>query len=135
MYIVIVNEGSLTIPSYGHALNQIGVLTKSDVLEAKRNPFIDYEDIQEINGGNFLSGLKKFGQKLAHAVKVSAPYVKKAYEIGKKVYPYAKTGFDIARTIAPYLAAGEGQVVGEGEGVRAGAAMSRRDLRSRMRRL
>lgn len=126
MYIVIVNEGSLTIPGYGHAINQIGVISKSDVLTAKRNPFIDYQDIQEVNGGNFLSGLKHFGQKVAHAIREAAPYAKAAYKYGKKAAPYIKEGLEIAEAVAPLLAAGE--VVGEGR-------MSRKSLKSRMRRI
>lgn len=126
MYIVIVNEGSLTITGYGHAENQIGVLSRSDVLNARRNPFINYEKIQEVNGGNFLSGIKKFSHDLSEAAREAAPYVKKAYEVGKKAYPYVKTGVEVAEALAPLLAAGE--VVGEGK-------MRRKSLKSRMRRI
>lgn len=126
MYIVVVNEGSFTIPSYGKADAQIGIISRNDVLNAQRNPFINYEDIQEVNGGNFLSGLKKFGHKLGRAAMDAAPYVKAAYKYGKKAMPCIESAAEIAEAVAPYLAAGE--VVGEGR-------MRRKDLRSRMRRI
>ena len=135
-YIVVVNEGSLTIPGYGHALDQIGVLSKEDVLSAKRNPFVDYCDLRKINGGNFLSGLRRFGENVADAIKKTAPYAKKGLKIAKDIAPYVKDAIEIGEL----LAAGEkrkpmkkkskkgGVVVG-------GASMSKRMLAERMRNL
>lgn len=99
-YIVIVNEGSLTIPGYGRALNQIGVLSKEDVLNAQRNPFVDYCDLRKINGGNFLSGLKRFGENIASVLKKSAPYVKKGLKVAKEVAPYVRDAIQLGRMVA-----------------------------------
>jgi hypothetical protein len=119
MYIVTIEEGTFTIPGIGAATNNIGVISKEDVLSAKRNQFINYEDTQEINGGNFMSGLKKFGHNVGKFVHDAAPYVKAAI-------PYVREGISLAKDLAPLLAAGE--VVGEGR-------MNRCDLKHRIRRI
>lgn len=69
LYIVIINEGSFTVEGLGKASTNIGVLSSEDILNAKQSPFVTYCDVEEINGGNFFSGLKSFGNKLLHGVK------------------------------------------------------------------
>ena len=107
LYIVVVSEGTFTIEN-NRSVSQIGVISKMDILEAKQHqsPFIDYHDIMKVNGGNFLSGVKRFGQNIWKNVK---PYVRSAVKLGKKIYPYAKAAYNTARAVAPLL-------IGLGEG-------------------
>jgi hypothetical protein len=42
----------------------LGVLSKEDILNARQQPGIRYSEIQSYNGGDFLSGLKEFGQRV-----------------------------------------------------------------------
>lgn len=107
LYIVVVSEGTFTIEN-NRSVSQIGVISKMDILEAKQHqsPFIDYHDIMEVNGGNFLSGVARFGKDIWNKIK---PYVRSAVKLGKKIYPYAKAAWNTARAIAPL-------VVGLGEG-------------------
>src|SRR5690606_28863013 len=100
--IVVVSEGVFNILD-NRSVSQIGVVSAQDILDAKQHlaDYVDYETIQEINGGNFLSGISKFGHNILERIR---PIAKKIYEIGKKVAPYVKTGIDIAKTVAPYLA-------------------------------
>lgn len=65
LYIVVVNEGTFTIPFAGQATTQIGVLTSEDILNAQKQPFyVNYYDLTEAHGGDFWSGLKEFGNKI-----------------------------------------------------------------------
>ena len=65
LYVIVVNEGTFTIPESGAALTQLSILTPQDVLKAKADPvLVDYADLQDINGGNFMSGLKDVSKKL-----------------------------------------------------------------------
>jgi hypothetical protein len=149
LVICVVSEGTFTILD-NRSVSQIGVVSAQDVLDAKQHlsDYIDYESIQEINGGNFLSGLKKFGHNLFEGIKSGAL---KAYEIGKKIAPYVKTGLDIAQTaakFAPLLGLGDegGVLLGDvqrgydyggapvGGTPVGGRMMSRTRLRKRLRR-
>lgn len=60
IYLIVVLEGSFTIEGIGRASQNIGVLTSQDILDAKMKPYINYEDVKEVNGGDFLSGAKQF---------------------------------------------------------------------------
>jgi hypothetical protein len=59
MYVVVINEGVFTIAP-GSTNAQVGVLTSEDILNAQSKPYINYENIKDITGGDFLSGLKSF---------------------------------------------------------------------------
>lgn len=141
LYIVTVSEGVFNILD-NRSVSQIGVVSKQDVMEAKQHlsDYVDYEMIQEINGGNFFSGIAKFGHNLVEKIR---PVAHKIYEIGKKIAPYVKTGIDIAKFAAPFMGLGEGGVlvgdqqydypIGNGAMV-GGRMMSRSKLKSRLRR-
>lgn len=64
LYIIAIAEGVFNIQESGAAMTQLSVLTQMDVLDAKPSHYISYNDVQEINGGNFYSGLRNFGNKL-----------------------------------------------------------------------
>lgn len=69
LYLLPVLEGTFTIPSLGRALINIGVLTSQDILDAQKQEGINYHDIQDVNGGNFFSGIKNFFSKVHDFVK------------------------------------------------------------------
>ena len=125
LYFVVVNSGVFTIFN-GQASSLIGVLTSEDILNSHRqtaHELITYHDLRRINGGNFLSGLKDRVVKIWNKAK---PFVKKGLEIAREYGPI----------VAPLLGLGEGEG-GEGvraRGVRAGAAVSRKTLKARMRK-
>lgn len=101
MYIVVVSEGTFTIEGLGKASTNIGVISSQDILNAQQNPFIDYNDVQCVNGGNFLSGLKRFGNQLWRNIKEYTPKILDG--IGKYGLPIAKT----FATVAPFMGLGE----------------------------
>jgi hypothetical protein len=130
MYIIIVSEGTFTIEKLGASMTQLGVISKSDILNAQHKPGINYHDIQHVNGGNFLDGLKNFGHKILSGIKEAIPYIA-----------------DAAGKVAPYLTPllfglgeGEGGVMVGGEGggplgmgVSAGKMISRKHMRRHLR--
>ena len=59
IYIIIVESGIFTIHN-GVSNAQVNVLTSEDILNAKRQPGINYESIKSMGSGDFLSGLKSF---------------------------------------------------------------------------
>lgn len=101
IYLIIVNEGSFTIPALGRSVSQLGVLSKQDVLNARQQSGIDYRTVESVNGGDFLSGLKEFGANLLQGLKDAAPYILKGVETAAKIAPLL-------------LAAGEDESAGEG---------------------
>lgn len=121
LYIVVVSEGTFTIEGLGKASTNIGVITSQDIMDAQSSPWVDYNDVQDVNGGNFLSGLKSFGSKLWSFVKDN-----KLLSKGLKAIPHP-----YAQAAAPFA-----ESLGLG-GVRAGVvvggkSMSRRSLRDRL---
>jgi hypothetical protein len=112
------------------SIAQIGVVSRQDVLESKNAPRVSFDEIKDsLYGGNFLSGLKRFGEKALRGVEEALPYAERAYKIGKQVAPYAEA-------VAPLLmAAGErkgGVVVGGRRKKKGGRMMNRSQLRRRL---
>lgn len=144
LFIIIVSEGSFTIPGLNSATRQLGVISKADILDAKSKPGVDYEDIKESQyggEGNFLSNLKKFGSKLNDFLKKSKIISNVASQIP---HPVSQGIASVARN----LGYGEGVVIdpsqyqdyGCGEGVMAGVnvggrRLSRADLKHRLNRM
>jgi len=64
LYVVPVLEGVFTIQGLGQASTNIGVITSQDILDAQMKPWVNYNDVQSVNGGDFWSGLKDFGRKI-----------------------------------------------------------------------
>lgn len=105
LYVVPVLEGAFVIPQVGRAIAQLGVISKSDVINARQAPLVDYNTIQDINGGNFLSGLKEFGTKLNNFLKDS-----KIISTVGSLIPHP--GVQAVSTIARNLGYGEGVMAG-----------------------
>ncbi len=92
--LIVVNEGSFTIPSLGRSITQLGVLSKADVLNAKQMAGISYRMVENLHGGDFLSGLKDFASDLWSGIKSAAPYVKSGLETALKFAPLVGLGDD-----------------------------------------
>jgi hypothetical protein len=122
MTIIIVEEGTFTIQGVGRATANIGVLSSKDVLDAQSSPAVNYSDVEQVNGGDFLSGLKDFGQSLLSGLKNFVSNKGISSSLGSIPHPYAQVGSQVAKAL------------GLGEGVYAGGKlMNRRDLRSRLK--
>jgi|SRR5271154_751755 len=160
LYVIIVSEGSFTIPGLNSATRQLGVITKSDILNAKSRPGVTYDQIRESlygGEGNFLSNLKNFGSKINDFLKSSKIISTVASAIP---HPVSQTIGAVARNLGygddygqqsaalqrRYMGNGEGGIVidpsqyhdyGCGEGVYAsgGEHMSRKELKNRLRRM
>ncbi|HTO16895.1 MAG TPA: hypothetical protein VLZ83_14095 [Edaphocola sp.] len=98
LFIIIVSEGSFTIPGLNSATKQLGVITKEDVLNAQTKPGISYDEVQEslYGGGNFLSNLRNFGSKLNNFLKNTKLISNVASSIP---HPYAQTVGNVAKSI------------------------------------
>ena len=81
LYILIINEGTFTVEGLGKSSTNIGVISSEDILNARQAPFVNYKDVEEINGGNFLSGLKSFGNKLLNVGKEANEFLKSSHLI------------------------------------------------------
>lgn len=100
-YIVIVSEGTFTIEGLGKSSTNIGVISSQDILDASMSPFVSYNDVQCVNGGNFLSGLKDFGNKIWSGIKEYGP------KILSGIQKYGPTVLKGVETVAPLLGLGE----------------------------
>jgi hypothetical protein len=60
LLIVPVYDGIFEIGSLGTANKIIGVITSKDILDAAQKPGYDFNDVKDVSGGNFFTGLKKF---------------------------------------------------------------------------
>lgn len=110
MYIVTVTDSVVTV-SNGSAVQQIGVLSQTDILDASNYPEVGKIKIDSIYGGSFLSDVGNFfgsvGKSIYSGVKSAAPYLKQGFEIAKEAAPYVKGAVDLAKTFG----AGEGGVI------------------------
>jgi hypothetical protein len=59
LYMVTVLEGTFTILDR-RSFTNIGVITSQDILDCQQSPFVNYKDVEMVNGGDFFSGLKSF---------------------------------------------------------------------------
>jgi len=90
--IVTIDEGLVTIEG-NKCIKQIAPLSIDDVLRSKQSPTVDYNDLMDAYGGNFMTGLKDFGKKIWEGVK----------KVGKHVLPVAKELLPLAKKLAPIL--------------------------------
>lgn len=137
LYVLVVSEGSFTISESGAALTQMSILTAADVLEAKSEPLlVDYEDVQDVNGGNFMSGLKSAGKKIlsegakANKFLKDTKLISKSTDLLSLIPGPQSTPLRGISTAANLLGYGAGGVV-VGGNVVGGKAMKRKSLRDR----
>lgn len=84
LYVVTVSESVLTI-SDGSAVQQLGILSQSDILNAKELPVMSKTALKNIYGGDFLSSLKAFGQSVLKGIREVVPFVKEVAPVVKSV--------------------------------------------------
>jgi hypothetical protein len=125
LYLVPVLEGTFTIEGLGRASTNIGVITSQEILDAQSRPFVNYKDVESVNGGDFLSGLRDFGNRLWNGLKQVHNFVKdnRLISQGLDAFPMTKPFAPIAKS----LGYGHGGVLVGGE------KMSRSSLRKRLR--
>ena len=63
LYVIAVLEGEFVIPSLGRAMVNVGCISSQDILDAKQMPGYNYADVENVQGGDFFSGLKNFWQQ------------------------------------------------------------------------
>lgn len=131
LFLVTVNEGVFEVESQNRATQSIGVLTSEDILDAQTRPGVSYYDVQQINGGDFWSGLKNFGQNLNSFLKDTGIISKSLPLLGliPGVGPLISS---IGTPIAKSLGYGNGVMVGGRRRSRGGAHLSRASLMDRM---
>jgi len=123
MYILTMNEGVFNL-SQTQAVPQLGVFSQKDVLDSERLPYVDYEDLRRVSGGNFLDSVKRFVRNIPTYYKEAKPVI--------------NTVLDAAKTYGPLLAplllaAGEdGKRKGK-KGKRGGEMISATELREIIR--
>lgn len=71
MYIVTVSEGTFVTSALGSSQHMLGVVSKMDVLNAQKQPGINYRAIERVNGGDFLGSLRSFGDRINEFLKKS----------------------------------------------------------------
>jgi hypothetical protein len=131
LYVVTVLEGVFTIKALNSASTSIGVLTSKDILDCQYD-HVDYRMVQEINGGDFFSGLKEGLSKLAHQA------VPIARQIAPEVNKFLREtkALSSALSASPFAAAAPvvrsfGYGEGEGEGGASRRSVSFRSPHSR----
>jgi hypothetical protein len=116
LYLCPIYEGVFTIEKQGNASHQLSVLTRNDVLDAKPVAGINYDSLEVVGGGDFLSTLKSIGESVNNFLK----------------------GSKLISTIAPHLpipgAATIGRIAqsigyGEGEGCYGGKRMTKAQMK------
>lgn len=124
LYLVPILEGTFTIPQAGRALINIGVITSQDILDAQAKPGINYHDVENVQGGNFFSGIKDFFvNKVLPAVKTFVGNKGISQTLGAIPHPIAQVGSTVAHAFGLGEVDGSGVLVGgrrRGAGVLAG---------------
>lgn len=136
LYVVPVYEGTFTITGLGSAMTQTAVISNSDIQEAQQNPMYNYKDVQEVNGGNFMSGLKNLVPRLKQANKFLKDNKVVSRAADAASYIPGMVG-DVARdisSVAKQYGYGYGYEGGcEGGVVLGGAKMTKKQLQNRLK--
>lgn len=130
LYVVPVYEGTFTITGKGSAQVQTAVLSYNDILTAQQNPMYNYKDVQEVNGGNFMSGLKSLVPRLKSANKFlkDNKVISRAADVAS--YIPGAVG-DVARDVSSIASKyGYGY---DGGVVLGGAKMTKKQLQNRLK--
>lgn len=137
LYVIVVLEGSFTITSVGSAITQTAVISTRDVLNSLQSPMYNYLDVQEVNGGNFLSGLKDLGRKAYQNLSSANKFLKdnKVVSRASDVISYIPgiVG-DTARDVGD-VARNYGYGMNKGGIVLGGKKMTKKQLQDRLRNI
>jgi len=105
--VIVVQEGSFTIPGFASSITQTGVLDSKDVLDAKQQPGVSYKDVEDVQGGNFLTGLSDFFKKNKLISRLIGPGLGIASQfLGPVGGPIAKVASAIGTPLAASLGYG-----------------------------
>lgn len=126
LYIVPVLEGTFTIQGLGQSSTNIGVISPKDVIDSESRPGISYADVEDVNGGDFWSGLKSFGSKLLPFLQKAHDFVKEHKLLSRGLSMVPHPGAQGLSKIADTLGYGEGGVL------LGGAKLSRSQMRRRL---
>ncbi len=130
LYLVPVLEGTFTIEGLGRASTNVGVISSTDILDAQSRPFLNYKDVENVNGGDFLSGLRDFGRSILSGLKTAHDFIKENKLLSKGLsfipHPLGQVGSKAADALGYGYDGGEGVMVG-------GRNMTRTELRKRLR--
>ena len=87
LFVIVVNEGqmSIDVAGTGSVVTNIGVVSEADVLKAEVKPYLDYNAMAGLVGGDFLNTLKNWGKKAASVVHTVADLAPKASNALKSV--------------------------------------------------
>jgi hypothetical protein len=97
LYLVPVLEGTFTIPQMGRAMINIGVISSQDILDAQSKPGLSYHDVEDVQGGNFFSGIKDFfSKKVLPALKDFVANKGISTTLGHIPHPYAQAASGVA---------------------------------------
>lgn len=137
LYIVTVSDGVFNIPALGVANTEDAVLSQRMVLDTLNSSmFYNYHDIQEVNGGDFLSSLKKATAKIIPVAKNVNKFLKdnKVISRGAKALSYVplpipgyQTGAKVIGDVADVFGYGEDEQYG-------GRKIAKKNLKQRARR-
>ena len=150
MYIVVIMEGTFTIQGLGQASSNVGVLTPQNVLDCQQMDSISYSDVEDVQGGDFWSGLKNFGSKLWPFISKAHDFIKEHKLLSRGLSLIPDPTAKVLSTAADAIGYGEGVMVGgrrgrhhRGQGVMAGegeggvllggAHLQRKEMMSRLR--
>lgn len=120
LFVIVINEGqvSIDVAGTGNVITNIGVVSEADVLKAETKPWLNYNEVHGLIGGDFLSSLKNWGKKIAGAVHTAAEIAPKVSSGLKSVGLGRGAGF------------GSGLV---GSGLSGGKLLSQTSLKDRLR--
>jgi hypothetical protein len=93
LYVVTVSEGIFNIED-NRVITQIGVINQQDILMASDKPYINYKDVENVQGGNFFTSMKNFGHLLYENAKKYLPTLRKIAKHIPMTAPYADVGKD-----------------------------------------
>ncbi len=136
LYIVPILEGTFTIQGLGQSSTNIGVLSPQDVLDCQQNDHVSYNDVQDVNGGDFWSGLKSFGSKLWPYISKVHDFIKDNKLLSKGLSLIPHPAATMGATAATALGYGQGgaRVGGEGGVLLGGRELSRKKMMSRLKK-
>lgn len=120
LFIILVNEGTVAIDvaGTGSVSSTIGCVSEADILKAETKPWLDYNDLKGLVGGDFISSLKNF--------------VKSVPSVAHKVAEYAPHVSNGLKSLGLGMGAGvsAGELIGSGKG---GKLLGRSTLKDRLK--
>jgi hypothetical protein len=141
LYLVPILEGTFCIQGLGQASTNIGVLTPQDVLDCQQRDSVSYSDVEDVNGGDFWSGLKNFGSKLWPFITKAHDFIKEHKLLSRGLSMIPHPGAKGLSVVADTLGYGEGDGVmagtrhrkGHGGVLLGGEHLSRTQMMSRLK--